>query len=360
MAKPLRSDDPRPQSVQFTHFGVLNDGKRSKGAAVTSMVINGLIVLIIVLLGLVVKSNPTVAKQLTELTLPPEPPPPPVVKRPPPPPPPKPLPPTPKITPPKTVDLPPEIKPIEVPIPKPVVLAPAPPKAVTPPPAPVHIDLANKAAAIKNNDPKPSAVRLGNETNPLDKLNGPAVSRVNMGNAGAPGMNASNTGSGPRAASVSLGNGNPNGQNINGSGKGNVQIAGVRLGTPGSNGPIGSRNYGNQPVQVQLQSQARPPATNKPIVNPLTAASAPKVIYKPTPVYTAEAKSLHLEGNVSVKIKVLASGAVQVESITHGLGHGLDESARQAVLGTRFKPAVDANGNPIDWEGVVLVNFQLS
>jgi TonB family protein len=358
MAKPLRSDDPRPQSVQFTHFGVLNDGKRSKGAAVTSIVINGLLVLIIVLLGLVVKSNPKMAKQLTELTLPPEPPPPPVVKRPPPPPPPKPLPEPPKITPPKTVEPPPDIKPIEVPVPKPFVPTPAPPKAVTPPPAPVHIDLANKAAAIKNNDLRPTPVRFGSETNPLSP-NGPAVSNINLGNAGAR-TNANNTGSGPRTQNVQLGNGNPNGQNVNGSGKGNVQIAGVRLGTPGANGPIGSRNYGNQPVNVNLQSQAVPPATSKAIVNPLAAASAPKVLYKPTPVYTAEAKSLHLEGNVSVKIKVLATGAVEVEAITHSLGHGLDESARQAVLGTRFKPAVDANGHPVDWEGVVLVNFQLS
>jgi TonB family protein len=359
MAKPLRSDDPRPQSVQFTHFGVLNDGKRSKGAAVTSMVVNGLIVLIIVLLGLVVKSNPTVAKQLTELTLPPEPPPPPVVKRPPPPPPPKPLPTPPKITPPKAIEPPPDIKPIEVPIPKPFVPTPAPPKAVNPAPAPVHIDLANKAASIKNNDLHPSPVRLGNETNPLDKLNGPAVSRVDLRNAGAPGMNASNSGSGPRATAVVIGNGNPNGSNVNGNGRGPA-VTGVKLGTAGSNGPIGSRNYGNQPVNVQIQSQAQPPASSKAVVNPLAAASAPKVLYKPTPIYTAEAKSLHLEGNVSVKIKVLASGAVEVVGITHSLGHGLDESARQAVMGTRFKPAVDVNGHPVDWEGVVLVNFQLS
>jgi TonB family protein len=357
MAKPLRSDDTRPQSVQFTHFGVLDDGKRSKGAAVTSIVINGLIVLIIVLLGLVVKSNPKMAKQLTELTLPPEPPPPPAVKRPPPPPPPKPLPATPKITPPKVIEPPPDIKPIEVPIPKPVVAAPAPPKAMNPAPAPVKVDLANRPVAIKNNDLHPSAVRMGSETNPII-ASGPAVAKVDLGGAGAR-TSANNTGNGPRAAAVQLGSGNPNGTNLNGTSKGPA-VAGVKLGTPGSNGPIGSTNYGNRPVQVQLQSQAQGPATTRAVVNPLAAASPPKVIYKPAPVYTAEAKSLHLEGNVSVKIKVLASGAVQVEAITHSLGHGLDESAKQAVLGTRFKPAVDANGHPVDWEGVVQVNFQLS
>ncbi|SNT29371.1 hypothetical protein SAMN05421770_1111, partial [Granulicella rosea] len=28
--------------------------------------------------------------------------------------------------------------------------------------------------------------------------------------------------------------------------------------------------------------------------------------------------------------------------------------------GTRFQPAKDASGNPIDWEGIVRVKFQLA
>ena len=74
MPKPLRSDDPNPQPVQFAHFGVLNDGKRSKGAAVTAIIINCSIAALIVILGMVIKTNPIVAKKLAELTLPPEPP----------------------------------------------------------------------------------------------------------------------------------------------------------------------------------------------------------------------------------------------------------------------------------------------
>ena len=51
MAKPLRSDDPNPPSVQFRDFGVLNDGKRSKGAAVASIVINVTLLALVVILG---------------------------------------------------------------------------------------------------------------------------------------------------------------------------------------------------------------------------------------------------------------------------------------------------------------------
>ena len=69
---------------------------------------------------------------------------------------------------------------------------------------------------------------------------------------------------------------------------------------------------------------------------------------------------MHLEGAVSIKIRVLSSGNVQVLTVTRGLGHGLDQSAIQAIEATHFQPAKDTTGRPIDWEGVVNVNFQMS
>ena len=49
-----------------------------------------------------------------------------------------------------------------------------------------------------------------------------------------------------------------------------------------------------------------------------------------------------------------------VLGVTNGLGHGLDESAVRAVQATRFRPAVDSNGSPVDWEGVVNISFQMA
>jgi TonB family protein len=173
-------------------------------------------------------------------------------------------------------------------------------------------------------------------------------------------MPASNTGSGPHATSVNLGSGCANCTNLNGRDNGSSVVRGVKLGTPGSNGPLNSTNYANSPRQVQLQTAATPPSANTPQIRTSTVSSPPKVTYKPTPVYTAEAKSIHLEGTVSVRIRVAASGAVEVLGVTSGLGHGLDESARQAAQNTRFTPAKDASGNPVDWEGVVKITFQMS
>ncbi len=360
MPKPLRSDDPNPQPVQFAHFGVLNDGTRSKGATVTAIVVNCTIAALVVILGMVIKTNPIVAKRVTELMLPPQPKIEPAPKPPPPPPPPKikmPPPPkieTPKIKMPEPVKLP-EIKPVAVETPKPVIQPPA-PKKVTPPPAPVKVNLGvAMAASVPNHDANPTAVRLGSSTNPMKPLTGPAVSPVNMGAAGMPGMNASNTGNGARAVAVSMGSGSPNGR-MGGHDNAVRAVAGLGTGVEGGTGHSPNRG----PVQVAIQTQMQPAQVARPQVQQATLASAPKVTYKPTPVYTEEAKAMHLEGNVSLRIRVTSSGAVQVLGVVHGLGHGLDQSAIQATEATRFKPALDNSGRAIDWEGVVLVNFQMS
>jgi periplasmic protein TonB len=360
MPKPLRSDDPNPQPTQFAHFGVLNDGKRSKGAALTAIIINCTIAALVLILGMIVKTNPIVAKRLTELTLPPEPPKVTPAPKPPPPPPVKMPPPpkleTPKIKVPEPVKLP-DIKPIEVPTPKPVVMEAPAPKKVTPPPAPVKVNLGQAmAASVPNHDANPTAVRLGSATNPMKPLTGPAVSPINMGSAGMPGMNASNTGNGPHAVAVNMGSGSPNGK-MGGRDNAARPVDGSAFGVPGGTGPKNSRSVG--PVQVQLQTaqKVEPVRTQ---VQQSILASAPKVTYKPTPVYTEEAKAMHLEGNVSLRIRVTANGGVQVLGVVHGLGHGLDQSAIQATEATRFRPALDSAGHAVDWEGVVLVNFQMS
>ncbi len=359
MPKPLRSDDPNPQPVQFAHFGVLNDGTRSKGATITAIAINCTILAVILILGMVVKTNPLVAKKLAELTLPPEPPKVAPVPKPPPPPPPKiKMPPPPKIEMPK-IKMPepvklPEIKPVALPpTPKPMIEPPA-PKKVTPPPAPVKVNLGvAMAASVPNHDANPTAVRLGSATNPMKPLTGPAVSPINMGSAGMPGMNRSNTGNGPHAVTVAMGSGAPDGR-MGGHDNAVHPIAGLGTGVTGGTGrrPAG-------PVAVAIAPQVREAPAVRPVTQS-TLASAPKVTYKPTPVYTQEAKAMHLEGNVSLRIRVTASGAVQVLGVVHGLGHGLDQSAIQATEATRFKPALNNSGEPVDWEGVVLVNFQMS
>jgi TonB family protein len=212
---------------------------------------------------------------------------------------------------------------------------------------------------VVNNSPHPSAVSLGRPDNPIAPSNRPAVSSINLGQRGLAGMPASNSGMGPAARSVNLGSGSAGSQNMNGRDNAANAVRGVHLGVTDSNGPMNSRSrVAAGPVNLGQATAA--PARESSSPTYAHAGSAPKVLYKPRPQYTAEAIKLHIEGTVSVRLRVSSSGTVQVLGVTRDLGHGLGESAIRAVEGTRFSPATDASGRPVDWEGVVNVAFQLA
>src|SRR5580698_10043422 len=69
MAKPLRSDDPSPQNMQFSHFGVLNDGSQSKGSLFTSISLNIIIAIVVCIIGAAAKKTMDNRHKLTELSL---------------------------------------------------------------------------------------------------------------------------------------------------------------------------------------------------------------------------------------------------------------------------------------------------
>jgi TonB family protein len=90
------------------------------------------------------------------------------------------------------------------------------------------------------------------------------------------------------------------------------------------------------------------------------AATTPvEIIYKPNPVYTNEARSLKLEGEVLLEVTFFANGTLQVNRVVRGMGHGLDEAASDAARKMRFKPAQRA-GQPVDSTAVVHVVFQMA
>ncbi len=345
--------------MQFAHFGVLDTGGQSKASTATSLAINFVIAFVVIVIGAATRQTIETNKKLTVLTEP-------VLK--------KVEPVKPKVVPPKPklpeivkVEPPkirvPQIKAPEMPkqpvvkmeAPKPVLL-PAPPKQVIAMAAPKVVNLGRpQAASVVNNDPHPSAVRLGNPDSPVPNLHGPAVASVNLAR-GMPGMNAANTGGGPPATKVNLGNGSPEGTSIKGNGV--VAVAGIPHGVPGGTGPLNST--GRVAGQVNLGQTEPPPAPKPATLATTNPGKAVKVISKPKPEYTAEARQNHIEGVVTIHIRVMANGAVEVVGVTKPLGYGLDESARRAILATKFEPATDASGRPVTWDGLVNVTFQLA
>src|SRR5271155_5721982 len=89
------------------------------------------------------------------------------------------------------------------------------------------------------------------------------------------------------------------------------------------------------------------------------ATTPVEITFKPQPVYTDEARSLKLEGEVLLEVMFSANGTLHVNRVVRGLGHGLDEAAIGAANKMRFKPALRM-GQPTDSTAIVHVTFQMA
>jgi TonB family protein len=373
MAKPLQTEERgQPKSMQFAHLGVLDSGSQSKASTAVSVLLNAILLAVFIIVSAAAKKTLDNNRRLTALTEP-------IVQKKAEPVKPKPVPPPPKPPPPQ-IDLPkveiqlprrivPIVKQPDMPKPpdvkmevlKPIIAAPAPAK-VTPMAAPVKVDL-SKLQAANSNAPRASSVTLGNQTNPT--LHGPSVSSVNLTH-GVPGP----SGNGPTSTQVNLG-GSPTGT---GRGTGSVQsvgLGGSPTGSPRGTGSVQSVGlaHGGVPSgtgtarvasQVNLAAATPQSAPKSAPVASLVQPKPAKVVAKPRPEYTAEARQLHIEGTVILRIRVMPNGAVADVNVVSGLGHGLDESARRAIQATKFEPATDGLGHPVEWDGIVNVVFQLA
>jgi TonB family protein len=98
-----------------------------------------------------------------------------------------------------------------------------------------------------------------------------------------------------------------------------------------------------------------------PAARPQNAPTATpvEILYKPRPAYTAEARQMRIQGEVLVEVMFRASGDLQINRITSGLGHGLDESALRAAQLIKFRPAM-RDGRPCDSNAIVHIIFELA
>jgi len=115
---------------------------------------------------------------------------------------------------------------------------------------------------------------------------------------------------------------------------------------------VHSAGFGDADVAAPPTVQSRPAA--------VTAKVIPaEILSKPVPVYTDDARTKRIEGEVLLEVVLQASGKVQVLRIVRGLGHGLDDSAVHAAEQIRFKPALK-DGQPADSTAVLHIIFQLA
>jgi TonB family protein len=350
---------------QTANFGLLPEPEGRMGSFGLSMILNITVAALLLLLTIAQVHEVRQNKIVTQLVFPvevPKPVPPPIPRV-------KVIPPPPIVQAPPKIVLrhelpPPPPKIVEVKMPAPVLpkLEAAPPKKFTPPPQPkVGLFKSESPTTVANNMAAPT-IHAGGFGDPQGVKPNPnantqatiqAVGAFNAApGAGDPGAGRARAGA---VQGVAFGSGVANGV-PGGRDRGTIASAGFAdgvvggTGKPGSHGTVAQANFGND---VYGPAAVRPVHQDQPAVTPIV------VIEKPLPEYTAEARQLRIEGDVTLKVRFLATGQVEVLGIVNGLGHGLDEQAKLAAERIRFKPATQ-NGHAVDQISIIHVTFQMA
>jgi len=333
-------------------FGMLPEPEGRSVSFITSTLINGSILALVLIVSVTAKHVIQRHYELTTLIAPTQPPPPkektpPPPKLPPPPEPPKIQMEAPKIEMPKPK---PEPKPVQIeaklnmpvikqnrpniieqPQPKAALTAamPAQDKSVKPSTAPVHL---GQTFGVT---PNPYATRPATVAaigNPYGGMTGPAVAPHGV------------------VGSTGIGNGLKSGSNSGVVGR----VASAGIPATASVTPTGS--YGkvsSAAIPVQAAAIVQPQAVVQP------TATSLEVLSKPPVQYTPEARQQKIQGDVVLRVTFTANGQVVVQNVVHGLGYGLDEEARRVAQLIRFRPAT-RNGLPVDLTTNIIITFQLA
>jgi len=144
-------------------------------------------------------------------------------------------------------------------------------------------------------------------------------------------------------------------------------------GDKGVRGTVASTGFGNGTANPPQGGGKRGTVQSTGFVDQSVVTEAPKkkaasadsgtstvdILDKPRPEYTAEGRTLKIEGDVVLDVVFLANGSVQLNRIVSGLGHGLDEAAGRAAQQIKFKPAKQ-DGQPVDFPARVRIEFRLA
>lgn len=249
---------------------------------------------------------------------------------------------------------PPEPKPVEL-EPKPVVPEPMPVKLN---PKQPHVFLVLKPEARNARTVEAKPVEL-NPVLELVKIEMPTSQPkrpkedVNVGTL-ASGSAAQPTLVAPANKVQTGGFGDPNGI----AGRGNPN-RGANINQAGSPNLPGGPGYGNGTGGANGARGTVAGASKKPASAGGGGNSPVSILDRPNPVYSAEGRTLRIEGDVVLEVVFLASGQVKVNAVVSGLGHGLDEAAIQAAKQIRFKPAIK-DGQPVDFPARVRIIFRVA
>jgi len=241
-------------------------------------------------------------------------------------------------------------------VPKPVAVTPIVSRPVEPAPATLL------PAKTPDRPLETRAPERPPETGLFERASGPRTNQAAaaVATGGFGGVVPSPHGTGESVAAVATGGFGSVVPSPRGTGESVAAVATGGFGSAASSPRGAAHAFDNVNVQT-AGFDVRPSA---PVQSPGAAAPKPidrpvEIVFKPTPEYTDEARTAHIEGTVSLDLEFTAAGEVRVLRVVRGLGHGLDEAAERAALRIRFKPAQSA-GRAVDFRATVLITFRLS
>lgn len=129
-------------------------------------------------------------------------------------------------------------------------------------------------------------------------------------------------------------------------------VATPPAGGGGKKGAVVAGGFGNA-TDTTTEAPKKKAAAGGPIDTPVD------ILDKPRPEYTAEGRTLRIEGDVVIDLVFLANGTVQINRVVSGLGHGLDEAATRAAQQIKFKPA-KREGASVDFPARVRIEFRMA
>jgi TonB family protein len=344
-----------------TRFGLLPEPESNPASFVTSCIINGVILALLIVFGTVAHHEIQLRKmESTEIVFPTTPPPPIKIKVK--------VPPAPKVPEPPKVQAaklePPKIKMPKI-EPKPEVKMPVVKEAMEMPkvaaakpaivlaPQPKAALTAAAPALTPQQHPVVEQVHLGdlNGVKPNPNANRPAT----VAALGNPYGGSEGKAEAPRGVvgSTGIGNGTRSGSNAGSIGK--VASAGI----PGGTGLAASGGTGTQGHVASAGIPAMTTTGNTPasVAAAETKTTPPVLLSHAQPEYTPEAKQLKIQGDVVLRVTITTSGEMVVHNVIHGLGHGLDESAMRSAPTYKFRPATQ-NGQPVEYTTNIIIKFQ--
>jgi TonB family protein len=226
----------------------------------------------------------------------------------------------------------------------------------------VKMDLPSKEPKRPKDDVKVGNLSTGSAATPTIKV--PVdISKVQTGGFGdpngVPGKGDPNKATNVNRAGLPTLPGGPGYGNGTGGDKGirgTVASTGFGNGTaiappPTKHGTVQSTGFADQTVAAEAPKKRAASADSN--------TTPVDILEKPRPEYTAEGRSLKIEGDVVLDMVFLANGSIQINHVISGLGHGLDEAAVRAAQQIKFKPA-KREGQAVDFPARVRIEFRLA